>query len=107
MQENYWTKNPTRQEIITKTQILNRGNFNISANYYNLIDVKRLGFQLSSNADLEVEKMYRKNRFEYFVLKHNNQKEQHILQEHCQSPTQRYNQSFVKELVKPAQATAF
>jgi len=30
------------------------------------------------------------------------------LQAHCQSPTsQRFNQSFVKELAKPARVTAF
>jgi len=30
------------------------------------------------------------------------------LQAHCQSPTsQRFNQSFVKELAKPTQVTAF
>lgn len=79
MQQNYWKKDQTRQEIITKTQIPNRRNFNIYANYYNLIDVKGLGFQLSSDTDLEVEKLYRKNEFEYFVLENNNQKELFIL----------------------------
>jgi hypothetical protein len=79
MQKNLWTKDQTRQEIITKTQIPNKGNFNIYANYYNLIDVKGLGFQLSYNSDLEVEKLYRKNHFQYFVLEHNTQKELYIL----------------------------
>lgn len=79
MQNKYWVKDQTRQEIITKTQIPNKGNFNVYANYYNLIDVKGIGFQLSSNSDLEVEKLYRKNGFEYLVLEHNNQKELFIL----------------------------
>jgi len=76
---NYWIKDPTRQEIITKTQMPNKGNFGIYANYYNLIDVKGIGFQLSCNTALEVEKLYRKNGFEYFVLEYNNQKELYIL----------------------------
>jgi hypothetical protein len=71
---NYWIKDQTRQEIITKTLIPNKGNFNVYANYYNLIDVKGIGFQLSSS-DLEVKKLYRKNGFEYLVLEHNDQKE--------------------------------
>lgn len=72
-------KDQTRQEIITKTQIPNKGNFNIYANYYNLIDVKGLGFQLSSNSELEVEKLFRKNCFNYVVLEINNKKELFIL----------------------------
>jgi len=76
---NYWIKDQTRQEIITKTQIPNKGNFKIYANYYNLIDVKGLGLQLSFNSNIEVEKLYRKNGFEYIVLEHNNQKELFIL----------------------------
>lgn len=76
---NFWKKDQTRQEIITKTQIPNSGNYSIYANYYNLIDVKGIGFQLSSNSNIEVEKLYRKNGFEYLVLEHNNQKELYIL----------------------------
>jgi len=79
MPHNYREKDPTRQEIITKTPIPNKGNFNIYANYYNLLDVKGLGLQISSNSDLEVEKLYRKNGFEYLVLEHQNQKELYIL----------------------------
>jgi hypothetical protein len=76
---NYWIKDQTREEIITKTQIPNIGNYNIYAHYYNLIDCKGIGFLLSSSSDLEVEKLYRKNGFEYFVIEHNNLKELHIL----------------------------
>jgi hypothetical protein len=79
MQNNYWIKDQTRQEIITKTQITNNGNFNIFANYYNLMDAKGLGLQLSSDIDIDVEKLFRKNGFQYIVLEHNNQKELFIL----------------------------
>jgi hypothetical protein len=76
---NYWIKDQTRQEIITKTPIPNNGNFNLFANYYNLLDAKGLGFQISSDSDIEVEKLYRKNGFEYLILEHNNQNELYIL----------------------------
>ena len=79
MKNNYWTKDQTRQEIITKTQIPNKDNFNLFANYYNLMDQKGLGFQLSKDSDLPNEKLFRKNGFEYLVLEHNNQKELFIL----------------------------
>ena len=77
--KNYWIKDQSRQEIITKTQIPNKGNFNIYANYYNLIDAKGLGLQISSKTDMEIEKLYKKNRFQYFVIKNNKQKELYIL----------------------------
>lgn len=76
---NFWTKDQTRQEIITKTQIPNKGNFNIFANYYNLMDAKGLGLQLSSDLDIDVEKLFRKNGFEYIVLDLGGQKELFIL----------------------------
>lgn len=79
MHVSYWVKDQTRQEIITKTPIPNNGNFNLFANYYNLLDAKGLGFQISSDSEIEVEKLYRKNGFEYLVLEHNNQRELYIL----------------------------
>jgi len=79
MQYNYWIKDQTLQEIITKTQISNMGNFKIYANYYNLIDVKGIGFQLGKYSNLEVEKLYRKNGFQYLILEHENQKELYVL----------------------------
>ena len=79
MQYNYWIKDQTHQEIITKTQISNICNFKIYANYYNLIDVKGIGFQLDIKSNLEVEKLYRKNGFQYLILEHENQKELYIL----------------------------
>jgi hypothetical protein len=79
MQNNYWKKDPTRQEIITKMQIPNKENFNLFANYYNLIDKKGIGFQLSKDFDLPNEKLFRKTGFEYFILQYNNKKELFIL----------------------------
>ena len=79
MQINYWTKDQTRQEIITKTQIPNKENFKFFANYYNLIDKKGLGLQLSKDFDLTIEKFYRKNEFEYIVLDISGHKELFIL----------------------------
>lgn len=76
---NYWKKDQTRQEIITKTKIPNKGNFNVYANYYNVMDVKGIGLQLSGRSDLEVEKLYSKNGFEYLILENNNQIELFIL----------------------------
>jgi len=79
MQMDYWIKYDTRQEIITTTQIPNKLNLGIYANYYNLMDVKGIGFQISSNTNFETEKLYRNNGFEYIILEHKNQKELYIL----------------------------
>lgn len=45
MESNYWIKDQTRQEIITKTLIPNKGNFELFASYFNLMDAKGLSFQ--------------------------------------------------------------
>lgn len=79
MNTNYWIKDPTRKEIITKTQIPNAGNFEFFATYYNLMDKQGLSFPLNFENDLVVDKVYTKNHFEYFVLKHNDWKELYIL----------------------------
>lgn len=76
---NYWIKDQTRKEVITKTQIPNSGNFDFFTTYYNLMDKQGLSFPLNFENDLAVDKVYRKNHFEYFVLKHNNWKELYIL----------------------------
>lgn len=76
---NYWNKDTTRKEVITKTQIPNKENLNLYANYYNLIDKTGLGLLLSLDFDIAIEKLFRKNGFEYLVLEHNNQKELFIL----------------------------
>ena len=79
MNTNYWTKDQTRQEIITKTQIPNKENFNLFANYYNLMDKMGLGFQLSKDFDLPNEKLFRKNDFEYIVFDLSGQREFFVL----------------------------
>lgn len=79
MNTNYWTKDQTRQEIITKTQIPNKENFNLFANYYNLMDKKGLGLQLSKDFEIPIEKLFRKNDFEYIVLDLSGQRELFIL----------------------------
>lgn len=75
----YWIKDKTRQQIITKTQIPNKGNFKIYANYYNMMDTKGIGFHFSFCKNIEVEKLFEKNGFQYIVLEHNKQKELFIL----------------------------
>ncbi|WHF52507.1 hypothetical protein QGN23_04310 [Chryseobacterium gotjawalense] len=76
---NYWIKNETRQEIITKTLIPNKGNFELFASYFNLMDAKGLSFQFKENTELQAEKLFIKNGFEYFVLQHENFNELLIL----------------------------
>lgn|SRR5690554_5080279 len=77
--KNYWIKDETRQEIITKALIPNNGNFELFASYYNLMDAKGLSFQFKENSKLQAEKLFRKNGFEYFVLQHENFNELLIL----------------------------
>lgn len=76
---NYWLKDETRQEIITKTLIPNKGNFELFATYFNLMDCKGLSFQFKENTELLAEKLFIKNGFEYFVLQHDNFNELLIL----------------------------
>ncbi len=70
--KNYWIKDQTRQEIITKTLIPNEGNFELFASYFNLMDGKGLSFQFKENSEIQAEKLFIKNGFEYFVLQHEN-----------------------------------
>lgn len=76
---NYWIKDKSRKEVMTKTLIPNAGNFDLYATYYNLMDKKGLSFSLNFENDLIVETLYRKNIFEYIVFEHNGQKELYIL----------------------------
>jgi|SRR5690554_45308 len=69
---NYWIKDETRQEIITKTQIPNKGNFEFFATYFNLMDAKGLSFHLNEKTNIQTDKLVRKNSFEYLVLQHEN-----------------------------------
>lgn len=77
--KSYWIKDESRQQIITKTPIPNKGNFKVYANYYNLFDAKGLGFSINDTIDIEVEKLYVKEQFQYLVLEQNQQKELYIL----------------------------
>lgn len=79
MEYNYWLKDETRQEIITKTLIPNKGNFELFATYFNLMDCKGLSFQFKENTELKAEKLFRKNGFEYCILQHDNFRELLIL----------------------------
>ena len=72
---NYWIKDESRKQIITKNQIINNGNFELFASYFNLIDAKGLSFHLTENIEIESEKLFRKNEFEYLILQHDNFKE--------------------------------
>lgn len=67
------------KKIITKTQIPNNSEFDLYANYYNLMDAKGLGFKICFDSEIKVEKLYRKNGFEYLILEDNNKKEFFIL----------------------------
>jgi len=75
MQNNYWIKDETRKQIITKTQISNKGKFNLEAHYFNLLDKKGLGLPLEKEPNFQMDKVFRKNDFEYIVLAHNDLKE--------------------------------
>ena len=77
--KNYWIKDPTRSKIITKTKIANEMNFNLFANYYNILDKKGLGFQFNFNAEIETERLFKKNGFEYLFLEQNNLMELFVL----------------------------
>jgi hypothetical protein len=72
---NYWIKDESRKQIITKTQILNNGNFELFASYFNLMDAKGLSFHLTEDIEIESEKLFSKNEFEYLILQHDNFKE--------------------------------
>ncbi|MCO5230355.1 MAG: hypothetical protein M9958_04270 [Chitinophagales bacterium] len=75
----YWTKDLTRSEIITKTQISNKGNFDFFATYFNLMDKKGLALTLNENSTIETNSLFKKNGFEYIVLQHENYNEFLIL----------------------------
>ncbi|MCZ2394225.1 MAG: hypothetical protein LC105_10235 [Chitinophagales bacterium] len=76
---NYWIKDITRKEVITKTQIPNKSNFGLFACYFNLMDKKGLALQLNKDSEIEKEKLFVRNGFEYFVFEHDSLKELMIL----------------------------
>lgn len=77
--KNYWIKDQTRKEIITKTLIPNKGNFELFASYFNLMDAKGISFHYTENPKLQADKLFEKNGFEYFLLQHENFNELSIL----------------------------
>ncbi len=79
MQSNYWIKDITRNEVITKTKIPSKGNFNLFATYFNLIDKKGLSFYLSENSEFKMDKLFAKNGFHYLALQLGDLKEFLIL----------------------------
>lgn len=66
--EKYWLKDETRIEVITKTQIPSKANFNLFATYFNLTDKKGLSFHLNKNSEFEIDKLFAKNGFHYLTL---------------------------------------
>jgi len=68
MQISYWIKEPTRSNVITKTQIPNKASFNLFVTYFNLMDKKGLSFHLSKNSEFEMDKLFAKNGFHYLAL---------------------------------------
>ncbi|MFN8438065.1 MAG: hypothetical protein U0V72_10515 [Cytophagales bacterium] len=79
MIHNYWIKDSTRSQIITKTQIPNQNNFSLFGCYFNFMDERGLSFHLDEKTDIETDKLFTKNNFQYFVLEHDNVKELLIL----------------------------
>ena len=78
MENNYWIKEQVHQEIITKTLIPNKFNFEFFATYYNLMDKQGLSFLLNFENDFAIDKVFRKNHFEYFFIQYNDWKELYI-----------------------------
>lgn len=74
---NYWIKDESRQEIITKTKI--HKNFNLYASFYNLMDARALSFNINESNEIAVDKLYSKNGFEFIVLEIDKKKELLIL----------------------------
>lgn len=79
MQNNYWIKDITGKEVITKTQIPSKANFNLFATYFNLIEKKGLSFHLNENSEFEMDKLFAKNGFHYLALQLGDLKEFLIL----------------------------
>lgn len=76
---NYWIKDQARSEVITKTKIPSKANFNLFATYFNLMDKKGLAFHLNENSTFELDKLFAKNGFHYLALQLGNVKEFLIL----------------------------
>lgn len=76
---DYWIKDITRKEIITKNKIPNKSKFSLFANYFNLIDEKGLLFQLNEEKSVEMDRLFSKNGFYYYILQADNFREFFVL----------------------------
>lgn len=79
MHVNYWIKDSTLSQIITKTQINNQNNFSLFGCYFNFMDERGLSIYLDEKTDIETDILFTKNNFQYFVLENDNVKELLIL----------------------------
>ncbi|MEY5048350.1 MAG: hypothetical protein RLZZ175_1709 [Bacteroidota bacterium] len=79
MIQNFWIKDHTRSEVITKTQIPNKNNFEIFACYFNFMDEKGLSVHFTKKTKIATDKLFTKNNFQYFIFEHDNVKELLIL----------------------------
>lgn len=79
MNTNYWVKKEAYKEVITKTQIPNKGNFSLMAYHFNAMNKKGIGFYFNKSIEFTNDTVFRKNGYEYIVLEHNNFKEFVIL----------------------------
>jgi hypothetical protein len=66
--DNYWEKDNTRREIITKKRISSIANFNLFATYYNLMDKKGVSMLLRQDSNIEEGKLFVKNGFHFLIL---------------------------------------
>ncbi|MCC5944487.1 MAG: hypothetical protein JJT94_06095 [Bernardetiaceae bacterium] len=79
MNTNYWVKDTKRKKVITKTKIPNAGNYKLFATYYNMIDTQGLSCQFDLSTEMQVEKLFMKNSFQYIFLETNGVQELYIL----------------------------
>ncbi|MCZ2100510.1 MAG: hypothetical protein LC107_03110 [Chitinophagales bacterium] len=70
MNTNYWVKKEVYKEVLTKTQIPNKGNFSLMAYHFNTMDKKGVGFYFDKSIEFKNDFVFRKNGYEYVVLDH-------------------------------------
>lgn len=79
MNTNYWIKKEAYKEVLTKTQMPNKGNFRLMAYHFNAMDKKGIGFYFDKSIKFKNDKMYIKNGYQYLVLEYDDFKEFLIL----------------------------
>lgn len=79
MNTNYWIKNDVYKEVLTKTQIPNKGNFSLMAYHFNAMDKKGIGFYFDKSIEFKNDTVFRKNGYEYVVFEYDNFKEFAVL----------------------------